>query len=78
MQGVYLHILADTLGSVGVVVSTLIIENYGYTVADPICSLCISVLIFVSVLPLIYRSTRVLTQRTPMLIQDQLLNSLNS
>ena len=27
--GVFLHILADTLGSVGVIISSLLIEKYG-------------------------------------------------
>ncbi|CAD6891199.1 unnamed protein product, partial [Tilletia caries] len=29
MMGVYLHVMADTLGSVGVIISTLLIEYYG-------------------------------------------------
>lgn len=44
--GVLLHVLADTLGSVGVIISSLIIHQYGWMVADPVCSIFISVLIF--------------------------------
>ncbi len=29
MQGIFLHILADTLGSIGVIVSAAIIHNFG-------------------------------------------------
>ena len=29
MQGVFLHVLADTLGSVGVIVSTFLMEQFG-------------------------------------------------
>jgi len=56
LHGVFLHVLADTLGSVGVIVSSLLIQWKGWWVADPICSFCISVLIFASVVPLL-RST---------------------
>lgn len=43
--GVVLHILADTLGSVGVIVSTVLIRLYGWHIADPICSLFIAILV---------------------------------
>lgn len=63
--GVYLHVLADTLGSVGVIISSLLIEYAGLNIADPICSLCIAVLIFVSVLPLLRQSVEGLLLITP-------------
>lgn len=43
--GVFLHILADTLGSIGVIVSSLLIRYFGWMVADPICSMLIAGLI---------------------------------
>ncbi|KAI8879588.1 hypothetical protein K501DRAFT_193166 [Backusella circina FSU 941] len=60
MQGVFLHIMADTLGSVGVIVSTLLIQWFGWTGFDPIASLFIAVLIVLSVIPLITQSASVL------------------
>ncbi|KAI9018597.1 cation efflux family-domain-containing protein [Phycomyces nitens] len=60
MQGVFLHIMADTLGSVGVIVSTLLIQWFGWTGFDPIASMFIAVLIILSVLPLIRQSAAVL------------------
>ncbi|KAI9483722.1 MAG: cation efflux family-domain-containing protein [Benjaminiella poitrasii] len=60
MQGVFLHIMADTLGSAGVIVSTLLIQWFGWTGFDPIASLFIAVLIIMSVLPLIRQSASVL------------------
>lgn len=65
MQGVFLHILADTLGSVGVIVSAILMNQFGWLVADPICSMFIATLIGVSVLPLLRDSVYVLMQRTP-------------
>ncbi|KAK9765035.1 hypothetical protein K7432_006950 [Basidiobolus ranarum] len=60
MQGVFLHIMADTLGSVGVIISTLLIEQFGWTGFDPIASIFIAVLIFLSVIPLIRSSMSIL------------------
>ncbi|RUS29484.1 cation efflux family-domain-containing protein [Jimgerdemannia flammicorona] len=60
MQGVFLHILADTLGSVGVIISTILIQIFGWTGFDPIASMFIATLIFLSVLPLIRDSAAVL------------------
>ena len=38
MHGVFLHVLADTLGSAGVIVSSLLIRMYGWYLADPVAS----------------------------------------
>ena len=45
---VFLHILADTLGSVGVIVSAILMWAFDWMIADPICSLFIAVLIAIS------------------------------
>jgi len=76
MQGVFLHVLADTLGSVGVIFSTLLIQYYEWYIADPLCSLCISFLIFLSVLPLLKDSAMVLLQRTPQDIETEIVDAL--
>jgi len=60
MRGVFLHVMADTLGSVGVIISTLLIQFYGWTGFDPIASLFIAILIAASVIPLVIDSGRVL------------------
>ncbi|KAG0096270.1 putative zinc transporter msc2 [Podila epicladia] len=65
MQGVFLHIMADTLGSVGVIISTLLIDWFGWTGFDPIASMFIAVLIFLSVIPLIKDSAAVLMLEVP-------------
>jgi solute carrier family 30 (zinc transporter), member 5/7 len=53
MHGVFLHILADTLGSVGVIISTLLYKQTGWPGFDPLASIFIAVLIFCSVVPLV-------------------------
>ncbi|THU88692.1 cation efflux protein [Dendrothele bispora CBS 962.96] len=60
MRGVFLHVMADTLGSVGVILSTLLIQFYGWTGFDPIASLFIAILIAASVIPLVIDTGKVL------------------
>ncbi|XP_070817262.1 zinc transporter 7 isoform X1 [Chaetodon trifascialis] len=65
LQGVLLHIMADTLGSVGVIISAVLMQKYDLMIADPICSMLIALLIGVSVVPLLRESIGILMQRTP-------------
>lgn len=64
-EGIFLHILADTLGSVGVIISSLLIRFFGWNIADPICSMIIATLITLSVIPLLRDSLGILMQRQP-------------
>ena len=57
MKGIFLHILADTLGSVGVVISTLLIKLTGWHIFDPIASIMIATLILLSSIPLLKLTT---------------------
>lgn len=58
MHGIYLHILADTLGSVSVIVSTVLTHFWGWAGWDPLASCLIAVLIFLSSKPLVYSSAK--------------------
>ncbi|MFT7808847.1 zinc transporter 7-like [Arapaima gigas] len=64
-HGVFLHIVADTLGSIGVIISAILMQKYDLMIADPICSMLIALLIGVSVVPLLRESIGILMQRTP-------------
>lgn len=75
-QGMYLHVLADTLGSVSVVISSILIYFFGWTWSDPICSLGISVMILLSTWPLLKGTAFVLLQRTPFDVQGRLNEAL--
>ncbi|CAF0817886.1 unnamed protein product [Rotaria sp. Silwood1] len=77
MKGVFLHVLADTLGSVGVIISSLLIQYFGWYISDPICSLFISVMIFLSVLPLLKDSAMTLLLQTPSDIQYEILDRIS-
>jgi zinc transporter 5/7 len=65
MEGVFLHILADTLGSVGVIISAILMHLFGWMIADPICSIFIALLIAMSVFSLVAESIAILMQRSP-------------
>lgn len=53
MWGIWLHVAADALGSVAVIISTALTMWYGGAFWDPLASCVISVLIFGSALPLV-------------------------
>lgn len=53
MHGIFLHILADALGSVSVVISTLLIHYTAWPGFDPLASMLIAILIFASSVPLV-------------------------
>lgn len=64
------------MGSVGVVISTLLIKYKGWLVADPACSIFISVLIVASVIPLLRNSAEILLQRIPRAHEEDLRRAL--
>lgn len=66
LYGVFLHILADALGSVGVIISSFLVKYYDMYVADPIMSFLISIMILISVIPLIKMTSANLIMMTPM------------
>ena len=68
----FLHILADTLGSAGVIVSAILMWAFGWMIADPICSIFIAVLIGMSVWSMLADSVAILMQRTPKQLDHQL------
>jgi zinc transporter 5/7 len=76
MRAVFLHVLADTLGSVGVIISSFLIQQFGWYIADPLCSLCIAIMIFLSVIPLLKHSSSLLLLKTPATEKGRLFRTL--
>ena len=64
-RGAFLHMLADTLVSIGVVVSGVVIKYTGWYVVDPIIGLVIAVVILVSTWNLLAESLRMSTDAVP-------------
>ncbi|KAL2837779.1 cation efflux family-domain-containing protein [Aspergillus pseudoustus] len=65
MHGIFLHILADTLGSVAVVISTILVHYSGWSGYDPIASCMIAILIFASAVPLVSSTAKSLLLTLP-------------
>jgi solute carrier family 30 (zinc transporter), member 5/7 len=65
MYGIYLHIMADALGSVAVVISTLCVRYTGWSGFDPLASCAIAILIFASAVPLVFSSGKKLLLSLP-------------
>ncbi len=65
VEGAFQHVLADLLGSVGVVISAILILAFGWTLADPILSVVIAVLILFSSRHLMTTVFNVLLEGTP-------------
>ena len=65
IEGAFLHVLADLLGSVGVVVSASLIWVFGWALADPVASVIIAVLILASSWRLMKKVIHVLLEGTP-------------
>ncbi len=65
VRGAFLHVLGDTLSSIGVLVAGAIVWSTGWTLADPIVSLGISVIIAISAIGLVKRAVHVLIEGVP-------------
>ena len=65
VRGAYLHVLGDALGSVGAVAAAGIIALTGWTQADPIVSILLSILILVGAARLLRESTDILLESVP-------------
>lgn len=65
MHGIFLHVLADTMGSAAVMVSTALIYFHGWSGWDPIASCIIAILIFLSSIPLIKSTAKKLLLTVP-------------
>ncbi|KAK0636585.1 cation efflux family-domain-containing protein [Bombardia bombarda] len=77
MHGIYLHVLADTLGSAAVIVSTVLTHFWPWSGWDPLASFLIAVLILLSSLPLVKSSARRLLLTIPAEIEYNLRETLS-
>ena len=64
-QGALRHVVADALGSIGVIVAALVIILTGWRYADPLVSVVIGGLILASSWSLLRDSTNILLEATP-------------
>jgi cobalt-zinc-cadmium efflux system protein len=65
MRGALLHVLADALGSAGVIVAGIVVLGTGWDTIDPVVSVVIGVLILASSWSILKESVNVLLEATP-------------
>lgn len=65
IRGAFLHMAADTLVSIGVVISGIIIKHTGWFIIDPIISILIAVVILISTWELLRDSMRLALDGVP-------------
>jgi cobalt-zinc-cadmium efflux system protein len=64
-RGVWLHVATDALGSVGAMVAGVAVWRFGFTLADPIVSVAIAILVAVSSWRLLRETVDVLMESAP-------------
>lgn len=66
MRAALLHVLGDTLQSIGVIIASIIIYfKPEYSQADPICTITFSIIVMFTTIPIVKDSIRVLMEGTP-------------
>lgn len=65
MRSAFLHVLGDLLGSVGAILAAILIWLFDFTIADPIASIIVSLLILKSALGITKSSINILMEGTP-------------
>lgn len=75
IRGAFLHVLGDTLGSAGVIVSAIVIQFTGWTTVDSLASLGIAGLLVLSGARLLRDSISVLMLATPANVDGEAVRS---
>lgn len=65
VRGAFLHVLGDTISSVGVIIGGIIVTFTNYTIIDPLIAILIGVLILRNAFGLVRESTDILMEATP-------------
>ncbi len=65
VRSAWLHVMGDTLGSVGVIVAAFLVWQFGWTWADPVASVLVCLLILYSSWNLLKESLGILMENAP-------------
>ncbi|MGH2847070.1 MAG: cation diffusion facilitator family transporter [Thermoleophilaceae bacterium] len=65
LEAAFRHVLADLLGSIGVIAAALVIILAGWLLADPLISVLIGLLVLASAWTILRDSSRILLEATP-------------
>jgi cobalt-zinc-cadmium efflux system protein len=79
VRGAFLHVLGDTISSVGVIVSGIIISMTGWGIVDPIIAVVIGFIILWSAVRLVRESTDILLEAVPRHIEmDKVIGTIKN
>jgi cobalt-zinc-cadmium efflux system protein len=79
LRGAFLHVLGDTLGSVGAIIAGIMIWLWQWRLADPIVSVIVGGLVLFSSYELVKESVDILLESTPSHLKiPQILSELGS
>ncbi|WLV25969.1 cation diffusion facilitator family transporter [Aciduricibacillus chroicocephali] len=65
LRAAFLHVIGDLLGSVGAIIAAVLIKLFGWSLADPIASVIVAILVLVSAWRVLRDSLQVLMEGVP-------------
>ncbi len=75
MQGAYLEVLSDTLGSVGIIIAGIVIYLTGFYFADPLVSIILALFIFPRTWRLLNKSLHILMEGVPANVSHEMVKN---
>ncbi|WP_203649445.1 cation diffusion facilitator family transporter [Secundilactobacillus yichangensis] len=76
MKATYLHLLSDTLSSVGVIFGAIMIQWYNVTIIDPIITIIVAAYITFESCPIVRHTITILMQGAPQMDYDAIKRDL--
>mgnify|MGYP002715946899 FL=1 len=77
MRGAFIHVLGDLLGSLGAIIAAILIYLFNFTIADPIASILVSIIILKSTISISRSSLNILMEGTPSDVDlDKIINTI--
>ncbi|WP_105956402.1 cation diffusion facilitator family transporter [Apilactobacillus quenuiae] len=78
VKATYLHLLSDTLASIGIIIGGILIRLFGWNIIDPLVTIIVALYIMSETFPIISKTIKILMQGAPHVdcyaIQKDLLN----
>lgn len=65
LRGAFLHMVADAISSVGVIIAAIAVWSLGWNWADGAISLVVAVVIVIGAIPVVRQSLHILLEKTP-------------
>ncbi|MCH5584397.1 cation diffusion facilitator family transporter [Shimazuella sp. AN120528] len=78
LRSAYLHIIGDAIGSLGAIIAGILMQTFGWYIADPIISILVSILILKSAWGVVSHSFHILMEGTPVTIDQKLVKDVLS